>query len=281
MGRKRKDSGRTMMDDVHETEEATSMHDLPSRDMCQNSTSVCSRKGSGRSKLIKKWNKGPKLQLKLTPDGEIDGPERLEFKTQLGVLARNSYKFPHIYTSFDKMPQHIIDDMWDEIKNTTLTDEAKRDVIKESNAKWEQGKYVKKKNSRPYEDDEEMLKELSQDLVPPEQWEYMKEMRDSISRVPEGEQTREIEETVWTEFMGADSRDLVKCAGQGVRLSKHRRSMCSNDAITKIVREELMQEVNEKMREKDEQMRKEREQMRKEIEEMREEREQRKGYWNN
>ncbi|KAG8386578.1 hypothetical protein BUALT_Bualt03G0162900 [Buddleja alternifolia] len=156
-------------------------------------------------------------------------------------------------------------------ENTTLTDEAKHDVIKESNVKWEQGKYVKKKNSRPYEDDEEMLKELSQDLVPPEQWEYMlevernaknisqyewphqlgrmpllelkkqdeeiapcridlfgmsctrngkppvnqhisnliKEMRDSISRVPEGEQTREIEETVWTEFMGADSRDLV------------------------------------------------------------------------
>ncbi|KAG8390913.1 hypothetical protein BUALT_Bualt01G0133000 [Buddleja alternifolia] len=35
MGRKRKDSGRTMMDVVHETEEASSMHDITSRDWFQ------------------------------------------------------------------------------------------------------------------------------------------------------------------------------------------------------------------------------------------------------
>ncbi|KAG8363381.1 hypothetical protein BUALT_Bualt19G0016500 [Buddleja alternifolia] len=102
-------------------------------------------------------------------------------------------------------------------------------------------------------------------------------MRDSISRVPEGERTSEVEEIVWTEFMGADSCGRVRYAGQGVRLSKYRRSMSSNDAITKKVEEELMQEVNEKMREKDEQMREEREQMRKEMENMREERERTKG----
>ncbi|KAG8379121.1 hypothetical protein BUALT_Bualt07G0055200 [Buddleja alternifolia] len=248
-----------MMDVVHETEEASSMHDLPSRDMFQ----FQSRLNSHHIPLFSTHHRtvdppsysqdnhdnedrdqshstscfpvhqnrdglpsfsGPKLQLELTSDGEIDGPDRVEFKMQLGVLAQNSYRFPLIYTSFDKMPQHVIGDRWDEIKkNTTLTDEAKRDVIKDFNGKWRQRKYeVKKKNFTPYGDDEEMLKELSQDLVPPKQWEYMLEY--------------------W-------KLDATKVACQ----------------------------LNEKMREKDEQMWEEMEQMRKEIEEMREEREQTKG----
>ncbi|KAG8386915.1 hypothetical protein BUALT_Bualt03G0198500 [Buddleja alternifolia] len=96
MGRKRKDSGRTMMDAIHETKKASSSMTYP-RGTC---------------------------------------------------------------FSFDL----------DIIQNTILTDEAKRDAIKDFNGKWRQGKYeVKKKNFSPYEDDEEMLKELSQDLVPPEQ----------------------------------------------------------------------------------------------------------------
>ncbi|KAG8366029.1 hypothetical protein BUALT_Bualt17G0033600 [Buddleja alternifolia] len=254
-------------------------------------TSAYLKKGRGRSKPIARWNKDGKLQLELTLDGEIDGPDRVEFKTQLGVMARNAYRFPLIYTSFDCMPLLLLDDLWSEVK------------------KWKQGKYeLKKKYFKPYQNDPEKLKELTVDLVPPEQFKYLvdywklvetqilliegkfpsridifcescpvtsetsnliKQMRDSISRVPEAEHTAELEERVWIEFMGEDGHGRVKCAGRGIKPSKRRHTLSSNEVIKKKI-QEVVQEVEEKMRG-------EKEQMRKEIDEMKEEREKMKG----
>ncbi|KAG8380467.1 hypothetical protein BUALT_Bualt06G0018400 [Buddleja alternifolia] len=238
-----------------------------------------------------RWNKDEKLQLELTLDGEIDGPDRVEFKTKLGVMARNAYRFPLIYTSFDCMPQFLLDDLWSEVKeNTTLPEEAKSYVLEDFNEKWKQGKYeLKKKYFRPYQNDPEKLKELTVDLVPLEQFKYLvdywklvetqeeaerntqniaqhkfhhnlgrtpilelkkkvlliegkfpsridifcesrpvtpetsnliKQMRESISRVPEAERTAELEERVWIEFMGEEGHGRVKCAGRGIKPSK-------------------------------------------------------------
>ncbi|KAG8387547.1 hypothetical protein BUALT_Bualt02G0032500 [Buddleja alternifolia] len=303
-------------------------------------TSAHLKKGRGRSKPIARWNKDEKLQLELTLDGEIDGPDRVEFKTQLGVMARNAYRFPLIYTSFDCMPQLLLDDLWSEVKeNTTLPEEAKSYVLEDFNEKWKQGKYeLKKKYFRPYQNDPEKLKELTVDLVPPEQFKYpvdywklvetqeeaerntqniaqhkfhhnlgrtpifelkkkilliegkfpsridifcesrpvtsetsnlIKQMRDSISRVPEAKRTAELEERVWIEFMGEDGHGRVKCAGRGIKPSKRRHTLSSNEVIKKKI-QEVVQEVEEKMRG-------EKEQMRKKIDEMKEEREKMKG----
>ncbi|KAK4428087.1 hypothetical protein Salat_1577700 [Sesamum alatum] len=131
--------------------------------------------GRGRSKPLVRWNSGVKLQLELTSNGKIDGPDRVAFKTQLGVMARNSYRFPLIYTSFRQIPEHLLDDLWNEIKeNTTLPDEAKSVVIEDFSGKWKQGKYEVKKNYfMPCEDDEERLDTLSVDSIPPEQLKAM------------------------------------------------------------------------------------------------------------
>ncbi|KAG8383502.1 hypothetical protein BUALT_Bualt04G0019900 [Buddleja alternifolia] len=263
--------------------------DFPSCSGSNVNTSAHLKKGRGRSKPIARWNKDGKLQLELTLDGEIDGPDRVEFKTQPGVMARNAYRFPLIYTSFDCMPLLLLDDLWSE--------------------KWKQGKYeLKKKYFKPYQNDPEKLKELTVDLVPPEQFKYLvdywklvetqilliegkfpsridifcesrpvtsetsnliKQMRDSISRVPEAEHTAELEERVWIEFMGEDGHRRVKCAGRGIKPSKRRHTLSSNEVIKKKI-QEVVQEVEEKMRG-------EKEQMRKEIDEMKEEREKMKG----
>ncbi|KAG8378860.1 hypothetical protein BUALT_Bualt07G0028600 [Buddleja alternifolia] len=138
-------------------------------------TSAHLKKGRGRSKPIARWNKRGKLQLELTLDKEINGPDRVELKTQLGVMARNAYRFSLIYTSFDCMPQLLLEDLWSEVKeNTTLPEEAKSYVLEDFNEKWKQGKYeLKKKYFRPYQNDPEKLKELMVDLVPPEQFKYL------------------------------------------------------------------------------------------------------------
>ncbi|KAG8372940.1 hypothetical protein BUALT_Bualt12G0119300 [Buddleja alternifolia] len=90
-------------------------------------------------------------------------------------MARNAYIFPLIYTSFDCMPQFLLDDLWSEAKeNTTLPEEAKSYVLEDFNEKWKQGKYeLKKKYFRPYQNDPEKLKELTVDLVPLEQFKYL------------------------------------------------------------------------------------------------------------
>ncbi|KAG8391153.1 hypothetical protein BUALT_Bualt01G0158200 [Buddleja alternifolia] len=97
----------------------------------------------------------------------------------------------------------------------------------------------------------------------------IKQMRDSISRVPEAERTAELEERVWIEFMGEDGHGRVKCAGRGIKPSKRRHTLSSNEVIKKKI-QEVVQEVEEKMRG-------EKEQMRKEIDDMKEEREKMKG----
>ncbi|KAG8380340.1 hypothetical protein BUALT_Bualt06G0005400 [Buddleja alternifolia] len=194
-------------------------------------------------------------------------------------------------------------------ENTTLPKEAKSYVLEDFNEKWKQGKYeLKKKYFRPYQNDPEKLKDLTVDLVPPKQFKYLvdywklvetrilliegkfpsridifcesrpvtpetsnliKQMRDSISRVPEAERTAELEERVWIEFMGEDGHGRVKCAGRGIKPSKRRHTLSSNEVIKKKI-QEVVQEVEEKMRG-------EKEQMRKEIDEMKEEREKMKG----
>ncbi|KAK4421418.1 hypothetical protein Salat_2092300, partial [Sesamum alatum] len=134
-------------------------------------SSIHLRKGRGRRKPIVRWNSGVKLQVKLTPHIKIDGPNRIEFKTQLGVLDQNSYICSLIYISFREIPQHLLDNLWYEIKeNTTFPDEAKDVVLEDFYVKWRQGKYeVKRKHLRPYVDDEERLDVLSVDRVSPEQ----------------------------------------------------------------------------------------------------------------
>ncbi|KAL0463180.1 UNVERIFIED_CONTAM: hypothetical protein Slati_0205600, partial [Sesamum latifolium] len=103
MASKRKQNGKAMMDVIRETVDFCAVHDP-------------SLRNRGCSKPIVRWNSGVKLQLELTPDKKIDGPDRIVFKTQLRVLARNSYRFPLIYTSFCEIPQHLLDDLWYEIK---------------------------------------------------------------------------------------------------------------------------------------------------------------------
>ncbi|KAL3833420.1 hypothetical protein ACJIZ3_008156 [Penstemon smallii] len=127
--------------------------------------------GRGRSKQTPLWDSGVKLQVHLTSDGRIDGPDRAKFKTQLGVLARNSIKFPLTCKSFKKIGDGTKDDIWRNIKeNTTLPDEAKSIVFEDINAKWKQGKYrLKRKNYLPYEDDNKRMEELEKDCVPPDQ----------------------------------------------------------------------------------------------------------------
>ncbi|KAG8387592.1 hypothetical protein BUALT_Bualt02G0037300 [Buddleja alternifolia] len=292
--------------------------------------SVCFKKGRGRSKPIARWNTETKLQLEITAKGEVDGPNRVEFQTQLGVMARNSCRFSLIYTSFDQMPQRIIEDLRSEIKDrTTLPDEAKSSIIENFGRKWKQGKHeIKKKYFKPHEDDEERLVELEakrntkniaqykfqhrlgrlplseltkQQLLsqgtepcridkfcmsrapngkPPVNQDtanLITQMRESISRVPEAERTRELEETIWIEFMGTDGHGRVRCEGQGVKPSRYRQTLSSFDIMKKKILEEVTQEVKEGIREENEQMRVEREQTRNEILEMREEREQMKG----
>ncbi|KAG8370405.1 hypothetical protein BUALT_Bualt14G0113500 [Buddleja alternifolia] len=239
-------------------------------------TSADLKKGRGRSKPIARWNKDGKLQLELTLDGEIDGPDRVEFKTKLGVMALNAYRFPLIYTSFDCMPQFLLDDLWSEVKeNTTLPEEAKIDLVP-----LEQFKYLVDywKLVETQEEAERNTQNIAQhkfhhnlrrtpilelkkkilliegkfpsriDIfcesrpVTPETSNLIKQMRESISRVPEAERTAELEERVWIEFMGEDGHGRVKSG------SRSR-----------------------------ENMRGEKEQMRKEIDEMKEEREKMKG----
>ncbi|KAG8375861.1 hypothetical protein BUALT_Bualt09G0003100 [Buddleja alternifolia] len=100
------------------------------------------------------------------------------------------------------------------------------------------------------------------------------QMRESISCVPEAERTRELEETIWIEFMGTDGHGRVRCEGQEVKPSQYRQTLSSYDIMMKKIREEVTQEG---IREENEQMKVEREQMRNEILEMREERERMKG----
>ncbi|KAL3831050.1 hypothetical protein ACJIZ3_019852 [Penstemon smallii] len=127
--------------------------------------------GRGRSKQTPLWDSCVKLQVHLTSDGRIDGPDRAKFKTQLGVLARNSIKFPLTCKSFKKIGDGTKDDIWRKIKeNTTLPDEAKSIVFEDINAKWKQGKYrLKRKNYLPYEDDNKRMEELEKNCVPPDQ----------------------------------------------------------------------------------------------------------------
>ncbi|KAL0404289.1 UNVERIFIED_CONTAM: hypothetical protein Sradi_2069700 [Sesamum radiatum] len=195
MASKRKQNGKTMMDVIRETVDFSAVHDpslrnrrnriqsqsrfgsisSPTFHATRSDSSVNSsihlKKGRGCNKPIVRWNSGVKLQLELTPDKKIDGPDRIVFKTQIGVLARNSYRFSLIYTSFREIAQHLLDDLWYEIKeNTTLPDEAKNVVLEDFCAKWRQEKYeVKRKYFRPYEDGEERLDVLSVDRIPPEQ----------------------------------------------------------------------------------------------------------------
>ncbi|KAG8363694.1 hypothetical protein BUALT_Bualt19G0049100 [Buddleja alternifolia] len=335
---------------VREGAEAVEVDDNDNENGNTTNTSVCLKKGRGRSKPIARWNPETKLQLEIIAKGEVDEPDRVEFQTQIGVMARNSYRFPLIYTSFDQMPQRIIEDHWSEIKDRTiLPDEAKSSIIENFGRKWKQGKHeIKKKYFKRHEDDEERLVEVTTNVVPPEQLKLMMEywkldktkleterntknipqykfqhwlgrlplseltkqqllsqgtepcridkfcmscapngkppvnqdtanlitqIRESISRVPEAERTRELEETIWTEFMGTNGHCRVRCEGQGDKPSRYRQTLSSFDIMKKKIREEVTQEVKEGIREENEQMRVEREQMRNEILEMRKERE--------
>ncbi|KAL3838315.1 hypothetical protein ACJIZ3_022906 [Penstemon smallii] len=186
MAEKRKRIRRTMIDAISEAETSSATRSSSTQSVsrfCSRSGTISSpahqnqlpnnspRTGRGRSKQTPLWDSGVKLQVHLTSDGRIDGPNRAKFKTQLGVLARNSIKFPLTCKSFKKIGDGTKDDIWRNIKeNTTLSDEAKSIVFEDINAKWKQGKYrLKRKNYLPYEDDNKRMDELEKDCVPPDQ----------------------------------------------------------------------------------------------------------------
>ncbi|KAG8369383.1 hypothetical protein BUALT_Bualt14G0005500 [Buddleja alternifolia] len=234
--------------------------DFPSCSGSNVNTSTHLKKGRGRSKPISRWNKDGKLQLELTLDGEIHGPDRVEFKTQLGVKARNAYRFPLIYTSFDCIPQLLLADLWSEVK-----------VLEDFNEKWQQGKYeLKKKYFRPYQNDHEKLKELTVDLVPPEQFKYLVDYWKLVETQEEAERnTQNIAQHKFHHNLGRTPiLELKKKAEASNHLNVDIPSLQMKLSRKKI--QEVVQEVEEKMRG-------EKEQMRKEIDEMKEEREKMKG----
>ncbi|PIN12543.1 hypothetical protein CDL12_14844 [Handroanthus impetiginosus] len=118
MASKRKHSGRTMMDVIRESTSNASDHEFSetTRSGSDTSASIRVKKGRGPNKPVAKWGSGQKFQLELTTTGDIDGPDRAKFKTQLGVMARNAYNLPPIYEAFNLIPQHVLDDIWLEIK---------------------------------------------------------------------------------------------------------------------------------------------------------------------
>ncbi|KAL3809804.1 hypothetical protein ACJIZ3_000096 [Penstemon smallii] len=199
MAGKRKHTGKTMMDVVAEAS-STSASSATRSLSRQSEAQSCSRSGSlsgpphpdassgssdpssqdkqmgrGRSKMTSLWESGAKLQLVLTDDGRIDGPHRVQFKTQLGVMARNASRFPLTKTSFKEIDPHVIDAFWKEIKeNTTLSDEARKVVVEDLAAKWKQGKYkLKKKSFKAFKDDTKRMKVLLDHCVPKAESEAM------------------------------------------------------------------------------------------------------------
>ncbi|KAL3812985.1 hypothetical protein ACJIZ3_014253 [Penstemon smallii] len=123
MAGKRKHTGKTMMDVVSEASSATGSLSRQSEARSSGSSDPSSQDkqmGRGRSKTTSLWESGAKHQLVLTDDGRIDGPHRVQFKTQLGVMARNANMFPLTKMSFKEIDPHVIDAFWKEIKQMGL-----------------------------------------------------------------------------------------------------------------------------------------------------------------
>ncbi|GAA0140771.1 hypothetical protein LIER_02062 [Lithospermum erythrorhizon] len=171
----------TMHDDtlVQETEMGSDIG------MATKTTST--RLGRGATKIHKQWNTGKKFEVEWnTTNKVVTGKDSAAVTSCVGILARNTFRFPLKYPSYTNVPK--LDILWTEIQeNTNLPMEANYYVLKDFGNAWKAWKCkVKKMYFKPNRDNPDLL-ELCPPIMDTEQWKELVEywLRDDIEKISE------------------------------------------------------------------------------------------------
>ncbi|XP_051134888.1 uncharacterized protein LOC127254059 [Andrographis paniculata] len=119
------------------------------------------------------WGKDHMMLVFTSPDGKsIVGPDVNEYKTTIGVIARNGARLPLHYLTFAEIPEMKRQGAWMEVQsNSGLPDSVKKVVMADLREVWRHWKYIIKSTYfNPIEDDKEALKKVPSSRIVPDQW---------------------------------------------------------------------------------------------------------------
>ncbi|XP_051134804.1 uncharacterized protein LOC127254004 isoform X3 [Andrographis paniculata] len=131
------------------------------------------KQGRGAARMPRGWGKDHRMLVFTSPDGKsIVGPDVNEYKTAIGVIARNGARLPLHYPTFAEIPETKRQSAWMEVQsNNGLPDSAEKVVLADLREVWRHWKYsIKSTYFNPIEDDEEALKKVPSSRIVPDQW---------------------------------------------------------------------------------------------------------------
>ncbi|XP_051120286.1 uncharacterized protein LOC127244039 [Andrographis paniculata] len=131
------------------------------------------KQGRGAARMPRGWGKDHRMLVFTSPDGKsIVGPDVNEYKTAIGVIARNGARLPLHYPTFAEIPETKRQGAWMEVQsNSGLPDSAEKVVLADLREVWRHWKYsIKSTYFNPIEDDEEALKKVPSSRIVPDQW---------------------------------------------------------------------------------------------------------------
>ncbi|KAL2516623.1 Plant transposase [Abeliophyllum distichum] len=145
---KRKSRGRTMLDTISNA--STSHRDTeitpPTPDALVDSNGNTSPSNTDEN-ANKRRGRGPARGPRIDPGKKLElewndlmqpvGPNRDQFMSYLGKIARNGMRLPLTYAHWSDVPEGILDYIWNEIQETTNAPPAYRNnCLKSIDAKW-------------------------------------------------------------------------------------------------------------------------------------------------
>ncbi|XP_062008482.1 uncharacterized protein LOC133725289 isoform X1 [Rosa rugosa] len=132
------------------------------------------KKGRGAACGMPEWGTGKLIHIEFDANWMPISENGKGFSSQLGILARDGEKVPLTYTSWNAMPDDILDAIWKDVKdNTDVPDEYKQHCLKVVGSRWRDWKCrVKTQWYDKYETDEQRLTFIPSQVVG-EQWKIL------------------------------------------------------------------------------------------------------------
>ncbi|PRQ55215.1 hypothetical protein RchiOBHm_Chr1g0322131 [Rosa chinensis] len=132
------------------------------------------KKGRGAACGMPEWGTGKLIHIEFDANWMLIIENGKGFSSQLGILARDGEKVPLTYTSWNAMPEDILDAIWKDVKdNTDVPDEYKQHCLKVVGSRWRDWKCrVKTQWYDKYETDEQRLTFIPSQVVG-EQWKIL------------------------------------------------------------------------------------------------------------
>ncbi|KAL3509798.1 hypothetical protein ACH5RR_029199 [Cinchona calisaya] len=210
----------------------------------------------GIAKPSNKWNSSEKHLVCFTENGEIEGPDEESLNSNLGILARNGHRVRLTYSSWSEVPFHYLDDIWREVQASLVMELTYVVAYKYKAVKLSFGFivfipstyfcrkipiYQMRRNLRTA--CLKYLREIKLRLSKIRYGLITEEYKNSLSQIPEGDQTEAFKNKVWLDNRGVDTRGRMRRVGNHIPTDQGHMSKNDRMSIIQGIKAEIVQEV--------------------------------------